>query len=159
MQNKTIFEETQRFTKNPLIWFLIGTMIFVIVLFTIVGETKVEKSNDFYIALGGISALFFCIIILFYFLKLRIKVFNNHVEYTLIPFPKNILRKEDIYSVENVKYKPLLEWGGWGIRIKGRNRAYNVYGNKGVKMTLKDGRIILLGSQKSQLLYEAILKK
>ncbi len=34
-----------------------------------------------------------------------------------------------------------------------------MYENRGVKLTMRNGRVVLLGSQKSYLLYDAILRK
>ena len=55
------------------------------------------------------------------------------------------------------RYKPLQEYGGWGIRYGGRNgRAYNVSGDEGVQLVLEDGSRILIGSQRSAELERAI---
>ena len=40
------------------------------------------------------------------------------------------------------------EFGGWGVRgLSPRSRAYNVSGDQGVQLTLRDGDIVLIGSQ------------
>lgn len=62
-------------------------------------------------------------------------------------------------SVESVIYNPIGDWGGWGIRYNSRGRAYNMYGNEGVEVTLKNGKVILFGTQRPDELYNAILQK
>ncbi|MHC4338483.1 MAG: hypothetical protein ACYSTG_11155 [Planctomycetota bacterium] len=56
-------------------------------------------------------------------------------------------------------YKPIREYGGWGIRYsfrKGIGRAYNMSGNKGVQLVFKNGKKLLIGSQKPDELAQAI---
>jgi hypothetical protein len=56
-----------------------------------------------------------------------------------------------------VAYQPLLEYGGWGIRLGRRGWAYTISGNRGVQIALKDGKSFLLGSQR-EIEMEAILR-
>lgn len=62
----------------------------------------------------------------------------------------------EIAHFEARTYSPLREYGGWGIRGFGSNRAYNVSGNHGVELVLKDGRKVLIGSQRADDLALAI---
>lgn len=43
------------------------------------------------------------------------------------------------------KYRPLLEYGGWGIRYGRKGLAMTTSGNIGLRVTLKSGKSILLG--------------
>jgi hypothetical protein len=50
----------------------------------------------------------------------------------------------------------LRDYGGWGIR-KGRSGwAYNVSGDRGVRLTYTDGETLLIGSQRADELAKAI---
>ena len=53
-------------------------------------------------------------------------------------------------------YRPIAEYGGWGIRMGFGGMAYNVSGNEGVQLVLANGRRILIGSQRSAELEAAI---
>ncbi len=57
---------------------------------------------------------------------------------------------------EAVTYSPLRDYGGWGIRGFKRNRAYNIAGDRGVKLYFLDGRRLLIGSQRADALSDAI---
>jgi hypothetical protein len=49
------------------------------------------------------------------------------------------------------------EYGGWGVKGWSRRKiAYNVRGDRGVLLTLVDGRTVLLGSQRAADLEAAI---
>lgn len=53
-------------------------------------------------------------------------------------------------------YHPIIEFGGWGIRGFGANRALNMRGNQGVRLTFADGRRLMIGSCKSGELESAM---
>jgi hypothetical protein len=63
---------------------------------------------------------------------------------------------EAIQTYEAKTYRPLREYGGWGIRYGAAGKAYNVSGNLGVQLSLLSGRKIMLGSQKPEELVLAI---
>lgn len=48
------------------------------------------------------------------------------------------------------KYSPIGEYGGWGLRGLGKNRALNVSGNEGLQLIMKDGRKLLIGTRKPE---------
>jgi hypothetical protein len=50
------------------------------------------------------------------------------------------------------------EFGGWGIRYGFKSKAYNVSGNKGLQIVLKNERQILFGSQRHKEL-EKVMEK
>ena len=63
----------------------------------------------------------------------------------------------EVAKVEARKYNALKEYGGWGIKgWSGKKMAYNVKGSWGVELTLKDGRRVLIGTQKPQELAAAV---
>ncbi|HAS42086.1 MAG TPA: hypothetical protein DCS93_16515 [Microscillaceae bacterium] len=56
----------------------------------------------------------------------------------------------DASKVYTRHYKPLGEFGGWGFRNNGKSLAYNVSGNFGLQLEFKEGKNILVGSQKQE---------
>ncbi|MDX1691184.1 MAG: DUF6141 family protein [Acidimicrobiia bacterium] len=63
----------------------------------------------------------------------------------------------EIARVEVRTYRPLLEFGGWGLRWGGKGRrAFTASGNRGVDVALHDGRSVLIGSKRPEALAEAI---
>lgn len=56
----------------------------------------------------------------------------------------------DIVEVEAREYRPILEFGGWGLRwSRHRRRAFTASGTAGVEIRLRDGRSVLVGSQRA----------
>lgn len=149
---KPLFEEKQHLYKNKVIAFI----CFVVSLLTLASLMQGKLNTTNLVMAFSILGILTLLTIL---LNLKTKVFSDSIQITLLPFMKNkTIKKSDILKAEDVKYSSLLDWGGWGIRLSFKGVAYNMYGNRGVKLTMKSGRIILLGSQKSHLLCDAILK-
>ena len=74
----------------------------------------------------------------------------------LFPLYRRRIARRQIVAAENVIYSPLADYGGWGIRGWGKDVAFNACGNRGVRLTLIDGRRVLVGSQRSEELAEAL---
>lgn len=72
-----------------------------------------------------------------------------HRQFRFMPF-------DAIKAYESITYRPLREYGGWGIRYGPGGKAYNVKGNRGVQLALQSGRKILLGSQNPEAFVYAI---
>jgi hypothetical protein len=62
----------------------------------------------------------------------------------------------DIKSVEVVEFDPVRDYGGYGIRITRHGTAYIAGGNDGVRLQLIGGALVLIGSERSKELAEAI---
>ncbi len=56
-------------------------------------------------------------------------------------------------------YRPIRDYGGWGIRIRCKRKAYNVSGNRGVQIELLNGNRLLIGSGRADELWRAIQAK
>jgi hypothetical protein len=143
-----LFEENQKFKQ----WWL-----WVILLsFSIMSVGPFdENAINIYHVLIGIS-----LPLLFYLFELRVKVNKEGLHYQFFPlhFKLHTIKIDEIEKIEDVQYKPLGDYGGWGIRYGFKGKAYNVSGNLGVKVYLKNGRNILFGSQKYKELEKALKK-
>lgn len=94
--------------------------------------------------------------VFFHVLKLTIEVTPEQIVVGYRPLTKRIIPLAQVDRVEARTYRPLREYGGYGLRGTGRHRAYNVSGNQGVELTLSDGRRVMLGSQRAAELALAI---
>jgi hypothetical protein len=78
--------------------------------------------------------------VLFLLLRLEVEVSPNAVTIRFAPLFIRVIDQREIAGAEPVTYRPLGEFGGWGVRGWGARVAYNVRGNQGVELTLTDGR-------------------
>jgi hypothetical protein len=96
---------------------------------------------------------------LFFFMgKLTVEVQPDGIYYRFFPFHFNwhCIPFSDLEAAEARTYRPLLEYGGWGIRYSLKGKAYNASGKRGVQLRLKNGKRILFGSQDADALAAAI---
>lgn len=63
---------------------------------------------------------------------------------------------ERIRRVEAVRYRPLAEFGGWGMRVRPGRRAWTVRGNQAARITMDEGPTLYLGTSNPQRLRERI---
>ena len=63
---------------------------------------------------------------------------------------------EDVVNFRSVTYRPIWNYGGWGMRFARGGRAYNVSGREGVRLEFNNGKHLLIGSQRSEELAAAI---
>jgi len=94
--------------------------------------------------------------VFFVYLRLIVTVTDEAIVVHYRPLTRRTIQVADVAHVEARTYSPLLEYGGWGIRGLGSNRAYNVSGDRGVELALVDGRKVLIGSQRADALADAI---
>lgn len=95
---------------------------------------------------------------LFFTLKLTTEVRTDGLYYRFTPIHRSFRRIafEDITKYEMRTYKPIREYGGWGIRYGPNGTAYNISGNRGLQLELLSRKKILIGSQRAEELFEAV---
>jgi hypothetical protein len=90
---------------------------------------------------------------------LVVEVREDGLYYRYRPFHRRFHRipLQSIRRVEARTYRPLLEYGGWGIRCGWKGgKAYTVSGKEGVQLELDDGKRILFGSRDPEGLARAL---
>lgn len=91
-----------------------------------------------------------CSAIVFLLLKLETKIDSTgiFIRFSFIPGSRKQWNWGDIQRAYIRTYKPVTEYGGWGIRYTFRNgRAFNVSGKTGLQLELKNGKKVLIGTQ------------
>lgn len=94
---------------------------------------------------------------LFVTMRLIVTVRWDQLTIRYKPFTTRRIGFEEIESYEARTYKPIKEYAGWGIKGWTVERmSYSVSGKEGVELTLRDGNRVMIGSQKSGQLADAI---
>ena len=145
---QALFEEKQKFNQ----WWLWAILLIFPLLSVIPFD---DNGLNIYYVIIGIS-----IPLIFYLFELRTFVTSEGLSFQFFPFhfKKHLVKIEDIEKCKAMEYSPLKEYGGWGIRYGFKGKAYNVSGNLGVKVHLKNGRNIMFGSQRHNEFAKALKK-
>jgi hypothetical protein len=92
--------------------------------------------------------------------RLVTEVRDDGIHIRFLPFNRDFhgFRWEEIAAFEACTYRPILDYGGWGIRFGSGGKAYNVSGNRGLRLDLVGGRPthVLIGSQRLEELAMAV---
>lgn len=157
-----VLNESQRFTQ----WWLqlvniilFGFLVYVAYKWFVLNEffgnvsPKDQSSQVVVIAATLLS------IALIYIFRLKTTIDEIGIHYQFIPIN---LTKKTIRWIELKKcyvrtYNPIKEFGGWGYRASfGKNKVVNIKGNKGIQLEFKDGKKLLIGTQKEAVAQKVI---
>ncbi len=157
MKGKLLFKEEQSFVGTWM-WYLVIGITVLTVGGTAIGLMFIKDSEGIIglvisaIVTGGV-------VVLLYTSKLYVSMDQDHLYYRYPPFvnSEKRLSKDDVKEMYVRKYKPITEYGGWGYRFRFRSgRAMNVAGNTGLQLLLKNGKRILIGTQKPEEMKQAV---
>lgn len=148
-----IFIEKQRFSQWWL-WLLLFLVVSNLVREFLNGTVE-EKQALFFSALTlTLTSVLFAI------MKLETSIDNNGISVRFFPFhlKKKHFNWDQLESCSIRTYKPVIEYGGWGIRktFSGKGTAYNVKGKVGLQLVFKNGDRLLIGTQKAEELNEVL---
>lgn len=170
--NKTLFQEEQNFS-NPGLWIFVA-VVFTFVLapttLTIYNQAILNKpvgeestsTSGLIVMVILFTMMLLGTIVLFKKMKLLTQVRSEGLFYRYPPFiiKWNSIKKEEIGTYELRKYKPIHEYSGWGIRNNWSKsgRAFNVSGNIGLQLYLKNGKKVLFGTKRGDAMLHAMHK-
>lgn len=146
-----IFKEEQRFNQTWLIGLIvISSMIPLILIIKEYSDGKLTF-NSLLITLAVIITS--SCLIFFFKLKTRIDEKGIHYQFLPIHFKQKTIFWNQISSISIRKYDAITEYGGWGLKggflwNKAKGKAINVSGNIGIQLELKNGKKLLIGTQK-----------
>jgi hypothetical protein len=147
-----LFKENQKFNQKWL-WIILFLAAITQISILILDEGFKLDTTNFVLISMMLLPLF-----LIYFTELRVEISRESLKYQFYPFHLKVyeIQHDEIETYDQITYSPLKDYGGWGINHTIKGSAYNISGNKGVKMILKNGKKILFGSQKAKEFYEAL---
>lgn len=153
---ESYFEETQRFPGwiTVLVVLAAGSSIvaFTVGIYVqlIGGEPwgNNPMSDGALTIVGGAFIVFgFGLLWLFASLKLITEVHADALHIRFAPMRTKRIAFDRIEAAEVRTFRPIRDYGGWGVRYARGVKAYLAKGPRGVYLTMLDGRDILVGSQ------------
>ncbi len=158
MKVENLFTEKQRFNQWWL-WLLLivvnGLVLYNFYKYAITGNIE----NTAFSFLVGIP-FFIPLLVSFLLLSFRLDTTINEEGIYVRFFPLQIKMKyypwNEIANCFVREYSPIGEYGGWGMRGFGKNRALNISGNKGLQIEFTDQKRLLIGTNKPDELKSVI---
>ncbi|MGD2071814.1 MAG: hypothetical protein PVI57_24325 [Gemmatimonadota bacterium] len=107
---------------------------------------------------GGVLLLGLIVRTLFGRLRVVVTRTSLRLTFGYTSLIEKLVTFDEIEDVDPVRYSPIREFGGWGLRYGGgRKRAWTVRGDGAVVLTLDDGVRLYVGSDDPERLAERIL--
>ncbi len=153
------YKESQ---KVNLSWKWILFIGFYILMFWALIQQFGEKPD-----ISAITSIIFslCLLILFniiiIIMRLETEINEREIRVKYKPFhiKPRIIRWDEVSKFYLRDFKPVREYGGHGIQRRLKyGKSFTVSGNKGLQLILKDGKRILIGTQKPKELGMVIEK-
>lgn len=171
MKGKVIFSETQSFTYTWSWWLLVVILLGNAVLFAtgffqqlVLGQPfGTRPAGDATLILVGSGTILLLLVLawLLHRARLHVAIDQGTIHYRFPPFRKTTqtINQGDVSAIYVRKYRPILEYGGWGYRgALGKSKALNVAGKWGIQLEFNNGERLLLGTQKPEEAKAAIEK-
>ncbi|MCX6267561.1 MAG: hypothetical protein NTW16_09425 [Bacteroidetes bacterium] len=163
-----VYKEIQKF-RQPWIWILLTTSgLFISVMFGVGINKQVMHGQKFgnhplsdpglIVMFVSVMLLFVLIALMFGFAKLTTLIDDKGIAWRFFPFQFKFRRVDwdKLDSFEVISYNPIRDYGGWGIRTNKTGKAYNVFGDKGLQLRLKNGEKVLIGTQNPNKLNDCL---
>ncbi len=172
MTARLIYREEQSFRQSIVPWIMLVAILFVIGGISVsfyqqlyLGNPSGSKpmSNHGLIWSSIISFIVMCAVFMLILSgRMVTEIWTDGIRFNFSPFIRKMrhIPLADITFAEVAKYRPLAEFGGWGIRkrLLSRKTAYNISGKIGVRITKKNGSQVMFGTQKQEEMKRAVEK-
>ena len=153
---KPLFTESQRFNQWW-VWLIVilscGVPFIIFVQQIVLGKTVGDNPmSDSAVILSLIIPVIF--ILLFYMMQLKTVITRETLSFRFVPFVKRTIPWKDMETFKVINYGFV---GGYGIRLTMKyGTVYNIKGNKGLFVKLKNGKTFIVGTQKPEALEKTI---
>lgn len=152
MNEEILFTETQRFRQ---VW--LWVILIAANLISIFGAFR-QMSNGLPLLNpltgGRLTTIVVLLLVtgLIFMIRMDTTIKSDGLYMRFYPFNLQ-MKRYSWHSISQAfvrKYNPILEYGGWGIRLGsfGNGAAFNISGNKGIQLVFKNGDRALIGTQK-----------
>jgi hypothetical protein len=147
------YHEEQHF-HGALMGLLLVVMVFVVVV-TVVAVVFSRPGDALLLAIAPVVVILVASLISLSRLDVDVTDSGVTISFRYL-WPTRRIAFADIVAVEVRRYNPLLEYGGWGVRLGPKGWGYMTGGDEGVQLRLRKGLPVLIGSRRPLELEAAI---
>jgi hypothetical protein len=147
-----LYHEEQPLRQQPLVVVILSVVAVVVLASLSIAGGSIWGAIIALITLALVSALVFAA-------RLETTVDGESITVAFhFLWPTKRIPIGQVRKAEAIKYRPLLDYGGYGVRLGFRGWAYNVSGDEGVLVEAKDGSRVMIGSRRPKELEAAIAR-
>lgn len=147
------YHEEQHF-HGALMGLLLVAMVFVVVV-TVVAVVFSRPGDALLLAIAPVVVVLVASLISLSHLDVDVTDQGVGISFRYL-WPTRRIGFAEIVGLEVRRYNPLLEYGGWGVRLGPNGWGYMTSGNEGVQLRLRKGLPVLIGSTRPRELEAAI---
>lgn len=131
----------------------VGRLSYELYGITVLGGTPDDASaRELALITGGLVVLFALIVVVWMCLDVEVRSDHIFIAFGTVHLVRKRIWYKDIEGVRPVTYRPFRDFGGWGIRWRGKKTAWTIRGHQAVAVKLRSGREIYVGSMYPQRL-------
>lgn len=146
-----LYRETQKFNQ----WWMWVMNLVVMGIMVFAGWMEYKSTGDLLTTYLGIM-IGMLMIGMIAAVSLKTTITDDGIEVRFWPFMRRRIFRSEIVEARVRKYSPIGEYGGWGIKYGKSGKCYNTQGDMGLQLRLKDGKKVLIGTQRPEELAEFI---
>ena len=157
MNTPVLFEEIQGGSKKAIRDFCKAMVIIFAISFLL--NLILQKGEISKTTIGlftGIIVFIFLLVFLNVKMVTQIKTDGIYVRYAPFQLSFSYYSWDSISEIYIREYNALLEYGGWGIRISLRGKAFIASGNTGVQIIFRDNSQVLIGTNQSDTIAKVL---
>lgn len=159
--NSIHFHEKQRFNLPPInitIGLVQVLFLWGLIQQVLMGEPWGPKpASDS--ALIVINSLIFLFFVFFISIKLDLEITDKYMSHRMLPLQirMRIISWNEVRNVSIIKFDGIKDYWGYGIRYMPRKGwCYTLPSNYGLKVTMENGKQLLIGTNKPKELYQIV---
>lgn len=145
-----VFKETQTYRGTWIMYLMMMTEIPTLILVTVILLNSSEDISEAIIHLAIIFSIMAVAFTLLMTIKLDVRLDHKGIHYKYSPFINKwrLIAKSDIISIEVIKYAPISDYRGWGLKGNKTTKAYSVIGDMGILLDVGEEKKIMIGTQR-----------
>ena len=146
-----IFKESQSYAGTWIMYFIVMIELPTLVLLIVLYTTSDDK-QEMAIALGVVLGTMALLLLFILNLKLETRIDSESVSFRYVPFIRKWRKygKQEIKSIRVIKYNPITDYGGWGLKGNQTTRAYSVLSNDGLLLDVGEKKKLMIGTMRSR---------
>jgi hypothetical protein len=147
------YHEEQHF-HGALMGLLLVLMVFVVIV-TVVAVIFSRAGDALLLAIAPVAVVLIASLISLSHLDVDVTDRGVSIAFRYL-WPTRRISFAEIVGLEVRRYNPILEYGGWGVRLGRKGWGYMTGGKEGVQLRLRKGLPVLIGSVRPRELEAAI---